>query len=384
MSIGITSVKYVIEAKIEVDGVVDRNDIIGAIFGQTEGIFSSELDFRELQKTGRIGRIELTSTSQGNKTIGKILIPTNLDRFTTALIAAMVESIDRVGPYHAKVTIEKIEDTRAEKKRKIIERARAILYEWEKQKIPEDDEVLKELEEAVIRSKVIEFGPDRLPAGSEVESSNELIIVEGRADVINLLRHGYRNVIAVEGVKVPKSVSELTRRKKTVIAFLDGDRGGDLILRELLQSSKIDLVARAPYGEEVEELTGKEISEALQRAVTVEEAIKNIKHWTAEKPSRIPEELANFVKKVDGNLMAIILDESFQVLAEIPVSELAQKLPEYKNTKYVVFDGVVTQRLVDIATTFDHDVYLIGMRIGEISKRSQNVHIISADQLVSN
>ncbi|MEM2080305.1 MAG: DNA primase, partial [Nitrososphaerota archaeon] len=194
MSTGITSVKYVIEAKIEVDGVVDRNDIIGAIFGQTEGIFSSELDFRELQKTGRIGRIELTSTSQGNKTVGKIFIPTNLDRFTTALIAAMVESIDRVGPYHAKVTIEKIEDTRAEKKRKIIERARAILYEWEKQKIPEDDEILKELEEAVIRSKVIEYGPDRLPAGPEVESSNELIIVEGRADVINLLRHGYRNV----------------------------------------------------------------------------------------------------------------------------------------------------------------------------------------------
>ncbi|MEM0456452.1 MAG: DNA primase DnaG [Nitrososphaerota archaeon] len=384
MSTGITSVKYVIEAKIEVDGVVDRNDIIGAIFGQTEGIFSSELDFRELQKTGRIGRIELTSTSQGNKTVGKIFIPTNLDRFTTALIAAMVESIDRVGPYHAKVTIEKIEDTRAEKKRKIIERARAILYEWEKQKIPEDDEILKELEEAVIRSKVIEYGPDRLPAGPEVESSNELIIVEGRADVINLLRHGYRNVIAVEGVKVPKSISELTKKKRTVIAFLDGDRGGDLILRELLQNSKIDLVARAPYGKEVEELTGKEISEALQRAVTVEEAIKNIKHLTTEKPSQMPEELAQFIKEVDGNLMAIILDESFQVLAKMPVSELAQKMSEHKNMKYVIFDGVVTQRLVDIAATLDHDVYLIGMRIGEISKRSQNVHVISADQLVSN
>jgi DNA primase len=342
------------------------------------------LDFSELQKTGRIGRIELTSTSQGNKTIGKILIPTNLDRFMTALIAAMVESIDRVGPYHARVTIEKIEDTRAEKKRKIIERARAILYEWEKAKIPEDDEVLKELEEAVIRSKVVEFGPDRLPAGPDVESCNELIIVEGRADVINLLRHGYRNVVAVEGVKVPKSISELTRRKKTVIAFLDGDRGGDLILRELLQNSKIDFVARAPYGKEVEELTGKEISEALQRAVTVEEVIKNIKHWTAEKSAQIPEGLAEFVKEVDGNLMAIILDETFQVLAKMPVSELAQRMPEYKNMKYVVFDGVVTQRLVDIATTLDHDVYLIGMRVGEISKRSPNVHIISADQLINN
>lgn len=383
MSIGTTSVKYVIEARIEVDGLVDRNDIIGAIFGQTEGLFSSELDFRELQKTGRIGRIEIASTSQGNKTTGKITIPTNLDKFTTALIAAMVESIDRVGPYHARVTIEKIEDTRAEKKRKIIERARAILCEWEKQKIPEEDEVLKELEEALVKSKVIEFGPDRLPAGPDVESSSELIIVEGRADVINLLRHGYKNVIAVEGVKVPKSVSELTRRKKTVIAFLDGDRGGDLILRELLQNSKIDLVARAPYGREVEELTAKEISDALQRAVTVDEAIKNIRYGIAERHAQLPEELMQFVKEVNGNLMAIILDESFQTLAKMPVSELAQKMPEYRNMKYVVFDGVVTQRLVDIAATLDHEVHLIGMRIGEISKRPPNVHIVSADHFVN-
>ncbi|MEM2910167.1 MAG: DNA primase DnaG [Nitrososphaerota archaeon] len=383
MSVGATSVKYVIEAKIDVDGSVDRNDIIGAIFGQTEGIFSSELDFRELQKTGRIGRIEITSTSQGNKTTGKIILPTNLDKFTTALIAAMIESIDRVGPYHAKVTIEKIEDTRAEKKKKIIERARAILCEWEKQKIPEDDEVLKELEEALVKSKVVEFGPDRLPAGPDVESSNELIIVEGRADVINLLRHGYRNVIAVEGVKVPKSISELTRRKKTVIAFLDGDRGGDLILRELLQNSKIDLVARAPYGKEVEELTSREISDALQKAVTADEATKNIKYVAAEKSPQLPEELMQFVKEVNGNLMAIILDEAFQTLTKIPVSELAQKMPEYKNMKYVVFDGVVTQRLVDIVATLDHDVHLIGMRIGDVSKRPPNIHIISADQFVN-
>ncbi|MEM3808102.1 MAG: DNA primase, partial [Nitrososphaerota archaeon] len=197
MSTQSLSTKYIIEARIEVDGVVDKNDVIGATFGQTEGIFSSDLDLRELQKSGRIGRIEVQVHSQGGRTIGKIIIPSSMDRFYTALIAAMVESLDKVGPYSAKVTIEKIEDVRGEKRKKIVERARAILYEWEKQKVPMETEVIRELEESVLKAKLIELGPDKLPAGPDAETADEVIITEGRADVINLMRYGYRNVIAV-------------------------------------------------------------------------------------------------------------------------------------------------------------------------------------------
>ncbi|MEM4384534.1 MAG: DNA primase DnaG, partial [Candidatus Caldarchaeum sp.] len=214
-----TVTKYVIEARIEVDGPVDKNDVVGAVFGQTEGIFSSDLDLRELQKTGRIGRIEINVTTQGNKAVGKIIVPTSLDKYTTSLIAAMIESIDRVGPYQARAVIEKIEDTRLEKRKRIIERAKEILAAWEKQKVPENDLILRELEDAIVKTKVSEYGPEKLPAGPDVDSSDELIIVEGRADVINLLRYGYRNTIAVEGVKIPKSIAGLTKRKKRVIAF---------------------------------------------------------------------------------------------------------------------------------------------------------------------
>lgn len=381
MNSGSSSVKYIIEARIEVDGQVDRNDVVGAIFGQTEGLFSSELDLRELQKTGKIGRIEITTSTQGNRTVGRIIVPTSLDKFSTALVAAMVESVDRVGPYHARVTIEKIEDVRAEKKRKIVERARILLQEWEKQKVPEEDAIMKELEDAIIRSKVIEYGPERLSAGPDVEVSDELILVEGRADVINLLRHGYRNVIAVEGVKIPRTIPELTRRKRKVIAFLDGDRGGDLILRELLQTSKVDLVARAPYGKEVEELNAKEISDALQRAIPAEEAARNLKLGIQERFLQLPDEISKYVNEVSGNLMAIMLDESLQEVVRIPVSEMAQKLAEHKNVKYVVFDGVITQRLLDLIEEFDHDVYLIGVRIGDITKKPSKAHIITIDQL---
>ena len=376
-----TVTKYVIEGRIEVDGPVDKNDVVGAVFGQTEGIFSSELDLRELQKTGRIGRIEINVNTQGNRAVGRIIVPTNLDKYTTSLLAAMIESIDRVGPYQARVTIEKIEDTRLEKRKRIVERAKEILAAWERQKVPEDDLILRELEEALVKTKVVEYGPEKLPAGPELESSDEIIIVEGRADVINLLRYGYKNTVAVEGVKIPRSIAGLTRRKKRVIAFLDGDRGGDLILQELLQNCKIDAVARAPYGKEVEQLTAKEVHEALEHAVPPEEALKAREY--AEKKS-LPVDLKSFAKDVEGSLTAVLLNSEGQEVARMPVSELAMKLAGEKSVKYVVFDGVVTQRLVDAAASLGGEVYLVGVRVGELQNRPPNVYVLTMNELEKN
>lgn len=373
-----TVTKYVIEGRIEVDGPVDKNDVVGAVFGQTEGIFSSELDLRELQKTGRIGRIEINVNTQGNRAVGRIIVPTNLDKYTTSLLAAMIESIDRVGPYQARVTIEKIEDTRLEKRKRIVERAKEILAAWERQKVPEDDLILRELEEALVKTKVVEYGPEKLPAGPELESSDEIIIVEGRADVINLLRYGYKNTVAVEGVKIPRSIAGLTRRKKRVIAFLDGDRGGDLILQELLQNCKIDAVARAPYGKEVEQLTAKEVHEALEHAVPPEEALKAREY--VEKKS-LPVDLKSFAKDVEGSLTAVLLNGDGQEVARMPVSELAMKLAGEKSVKYVVFDGVVTQRLVDAAASLGGEVYLVGVRVGELQNRPPNVYVLTMNEL---
>ena len=48
------SSKYIIHANIDIEGVVDRPDVIGAIFGQTEGLLGADLELRELQKSGRI------------------------------------------------------------------------------------------------------------------------------------------------------------------------------------------------------------------------------------------------------------------------------------------------------------------------------------------
>ena len=260
--------KYLIRAAFEVDGVVEKSDIIGAIFGQTEGLFGPELDLNELQKTGRIGRIEIQMEAKQDKTTGTILIPSSLDKPLTAVISAAVESVDRVGPCLANVTLDRIEDIRETKRELIISRAKEILQKWVIESAPTTEQVTNKVFEVIKPPDVKSYGPEKISAGPEVDSSKSVILVEGRADVALLLRSGLKNVIACEGTKIPETVIKLSREKE-VTALLDGDRGGDIILRELLQVAKIDYVARAPWGLEVEELTPKQVLKILSEKTPV-------------------------------------------------------------------------------------------------------------------
>jgi DNA primase len=374
--------KYVIKARFEVEGVVEKPDVIGAIFGQTEGLFGSDLDLRELQKSGRIGRIEITLKSEKDKTTGTITIPSSLDRVSTAIIAAALESVDRIGPCESKIILEKVEDLREEKRRAIMEKAKEILKNWIIETAPSTEEILREVSEAVRQAEVIEYGPERLPAGPEVDSGS-LIIVEGRADVINLLKCGIKNVIGVEGTKIPQTVIELAKNKETT-AFLDGDRGGDLILKELLQVADIDYVARAPPGKEVEELTPKEIMKALRERVPVE----RIKEAGAAPPppppqvprAELPGKVLDAIKELRGTLEALLYDESWNEIERIPVSELAERLKALEGVKAVVFDGVVTQRLLDLAEGKGIKV-IIGDRISDLAKRPLEVKVMTMSEL---
>jgi len=368
------TVKYVIRANFVVDGVVEKPDVVGAIFGQTEGLFGSELDLRELQKTGRIGRIEIELKSEKDKTEGSIIIPTSLDRVSTAIIAATIESIERIGPCKARVHLEKIEDVRESKRKAIIERAKEILHEWNLEKQPETEELFREVSEILRAARVQKYGPEKLTAGPEIDSAKEIIIVEGRADVINLLKAGIQNVIALEGVKVPETIIKLTKEKEAT-AFLDGDRGGDLILKELLQVARIKYVARAPKGREVEDLNAKEIEEALSKRVPVEEITKKRRRRVL-----VPKEIRNAIEELKGTLEAILLDENMKEIERMPVSELAERLKEIDGVDTVVFDGVITQRLVDIASE-KKIKYLVAARISDVIKQPLNVKILTFDSI---
>ncbi|MEM3736945.1 MAG: DNA primase DnaG [Candidatus Bathyarchaeia archaeon] len=369
----IPTAKYLVNARFEVNGVVEKPDVIGAIFGQTEGLFGPELDLRELQKGGRIGRIEVEMKVDRNRTVGTIILSSSLDKASTSILAAAVESVDRVGPYESKVTIEKIEDVRDTKRRQIIKRAKEILKRWSVETTPETEDLLREVMEVLKPIEVSTYGPEQLPAGPDVSLSPTIIVVEGRADVINLLRCGIRNVIAINGAKVPETIIKLSKEKEVTV-FLDGDRAGDLILKDLAQVVDVKYVARAPPGKEVEELSAREVAQALKDKTPLS-ALRG-------RPARVtvPHQMLEAVNQLRGTFEAVLLNDRLEPIGRLPVSELAEKLPSFDNISAAIFDGVITQRLVELAAEKGVK-YLIGGRVSDVVRRPPNLRILTFDEV---
>lgn len=422
----IDTVKYIVYANFEVEGIVDKPDVVGAIFGQTEGLLGEELDLRDLQKNGRIGRIEVDLTAQKGKTYGVIKVPSSLDMVETSIIAAALETVDRVGPCNAKITSSKVEDTRNEKRKRIVERAKMLLKNLLTTEIPESREISDRVRMEVKTAEIASYGPESLPSGPSVQQSDSLILVEGRADVINMLKNGITNVIAIGGAKVPITIIELSK-KKEVTVFLDGDRGGDIILNELLAAGvELDFIARAPVGREVEELTRKEIIKCLRNKVPSQQeggvpsptkpyirsegAFIPMKPATVrEGPSEAKETPRTEEKKTDGKkreekqeklkktlrtlvdkdmnflrdelnvlkdtLKARFYDEDLALISEVPVRDLIKTLAESDDVFCVVFDGIITQRLADLASEKGVRA-LAGFKLGNVNKKPENLEIV--------
>ena len=253
--------KYLIHAKISADGVVERSDVVGAVFGQTEGLLGDELDLRELQDSSKVGRIDVSIESEGGQSFGDVTIASSLDKVETAILAASLETISRVGPCQARIEVTNIEDVRAAKRRIVVQRAKELLADSFEETVLTSDELHDEVRESVRVGKMDDY--KGYPAGPNVADGDAIVVVEGRADVARLLEFGVKNAIAVEGTNVPEEVAALTQGRTTT-AFLDGDRGGQLILRELAQVGDVDFVAFAPEGESVEDLPRGELLAALR------------------------------------------------------------------------------------------------------------------------
>ena len=395
------SIKYIIHAKLEADGAVEKPDIIGALFGQTEGLLGDELEMRELQKSGKIGRIEVNAEYSGGKTLGEIEVPSALDKTETTIIAAALETIERVGPSDTKITIEKIEDVRGSKRDYILERAKKLMEKLGDSG-SEMSEMTSEIKTSAKVAKLQAYGTENLPSGDI--SGDELIIVEGRADVIALLKNDIKNVIAMNGSKLPETIKELSKSKESVILFVDGDRGGNLIIKNVVENAKIDYIAMAPEGKEVEELTGKEILQALRKKVPASEYSMNqrargVKRYDFEEnrkeerreekeepikaekkerkikkmTSKEKEQIKEQVEELVGTKGALFFNEELKVIKKIPVGIL-QNIRVDEPPYIVAIDGVATPRIIEacermgcsnlIATTFVHadtDVNLVSM-----------------------
>ncbi len=381
-----TAAKYIIKAELKAKGIVEKPDVIGAIFGQTEGLLGPDLELRELQKSGRIGRIEVELETKNGKTTGIIEVPSSMDKAETAIVAAALETIERIGPCEAEIKVLEIQDVRETKRKYIVERAKELLREMIARG-PDTQELVEDVAQAVRMAELVEYGPEKLPAGPAIETSDEIIVVEGRADVLNLLKHGIKNVIAIGGTKIPKTIIELTKKKTTTL-FVDGDRGGDLIIKEMLMVADVDYIARAPPGKEVEELSKKEIHKALRAKQSVEqlglkkkeeeeqEEVEEKREERKERKHYVSEEKKEFFRKlleeVSGSRSAFII-KGEEILGKVPINELGRYL-EALEADTLVIDGLVTKKLFNLARR--HGISTI------VGKRKEpGVNAITADEL---
>ncbi len=407
------SVKYIVNANIMTDGLIDKKDVIGAIFGQTEGLLGRDLELRDLQKAGRIGRIDVNMDVKDGKGIGEIIIPSSLDKGETAIVAASLETIQRIGPCNAKIKVKAIEDVRISKRKYLIERAKELLKEVIDKVMPDSQELIEEIEMSVRVSEITEYGPERLPAGPQVDSSDEVIIVEGRADVLNLLKNGFKNCIAMNGSSIPETILKLCK-EHTTTAFLDGDRGADLELRDLMSRTELDFVARAPDGKEVEELTSKEIHKAIRARIPVAELghseknghtvheeqhsenreysrqrvqkthskertapVEDKKPITAPRKIEIDPEFKKMFSELIGSRGALLLDETNQALGKVPVIELKNTLTQMDGVHAVILDGEADSDLIAIAG--DKNIqFIIAKECSFTGRKPKGLYIITA------
>ncbi len=406
----INTVKYEILLKFKVDGIVDKHDIIGAIFGQSEGLLGEDLDLRELQKNGKLGRIEIVPKVMNGTTNGTISIPSSMDMVETCILAAAIETVDKVGPCGSTFITETVEDTRTLKRKMIASRAKQLLHKLMTEKLPESQEIAQQVRDLTRKAGIVDFGRERLPAGPDIESSEEVIVVEGRADVLTLLKNNIKNAIAMGGANVPQTLIELSRRKKLIL-FMDGDRGGLLNARKLQNLARVDSVAFAPDGKEVEELTSKEIIMALRKREPIASLrVKKLPIATKNKPFAKPiekkptqrlsvtkteietkvikkpvpkvedKELTKFkptLKELEGSLKARLLDEKGKILQEVGVRELMPTIKKEKKIHTIVFDGIITKRLLDAAEQKNVKT-IVGVKKGRIEE-SKKTKVLALD-----
>lgn len=408
-------VKYHVKLSYTVDGLVGRTDIIGAIFGQTEGLLGPEMNLNELQKISKIGRIDVTTKTTSNTTNGEVLIPMSVDFDTCTLVAASIESIDKVGAFDSTFKLLIIDDIRAAKKDEIVRRAQEIKRKHSIKATSDGDTMLRAINESTKNNATVEtYGPTSLPCGSGMHDCPWIILVEGRADIVNLIRAGYDNTLAIDGARVDPSIVSMCKTKKKIVAFLDGDRTGGMLMRELASLVHLDIELRADEGVEVEELTPQRVADILDPAV------HKFKEQFADYPRREPREqrdrhdrgrgrerdgrdrprrhgrddrrrdapdgpppqkspppppkeedrpliemVTPVYSKLKDTLEAVALDANGGEVLHAPINELVGKLANQSDIKCIILDGIITKRLLDGAKTAGVET-LVGHRSAHI------------------
>ena len=342
-----------IHVNVKLDGQARRKDIIGAIFGQTEGLMPESLDLRKLQRSGRIGHIDVDLDSNKGKVAGVIRIPSSLENVESAIIGAALETIERIGPAAAELKVIEIQNIRSSKRNAMVDRAKDILLDLVRARDTDASGLIDEVRSVLTTSEVTTYKETEMTCGPNVEESDALIIVEGRNDVMNLAKCGIKNAIAVMGAGVDPKLAELASGKSMVKAFLDGDRGGQMIALELsgVLGANLTHIAFAPVGREVEHLEKKVIGKHLGQAEPAKRVIARIEktegavNGAADIPDEVKEWAENMPAKAN-QAVVILADGS----ASEPASYKAAvaEAAEADGAQALVIKTKATEKLLEI------------------------------------
>jgi len=372
--------KYVIHATIRTDGTVARKDVVGAIFGQTEGLLGEELQLRKLQRTGRIGHVDVILHQHKGKVNGEIQLSSSIDQVSTAVIGAALETIDRIGPCKSVIKVKRIENIRSAKKDTVIDRAKQLLLDIVNSGADESRNILDEVRTVLNLEKEADY--KGMTAGPNVGESEAIIIVEGRNDVRNLLKYDIKNAIATMGSGINPELAKLAKGKKTVTAFLDGDRGGKLLLMEISGElgNSLTHVAFAPTSREVEHLEMKVVTKALAQKETAGKVVARIQKeikidddrsvGRGQEALEAPDEIKAWAGMLDGlkRNQAVIVQSDGTGSEPIGARSLETALNSSENAQGLVFAGKVTARIFDLASGAGIE-NVLGTSVGTVTRK---------------
>ena len=356
------AMKYQIIASLNIDGTVQRKDVIGAIMGQTEGLLGDELELRKLQRTARVGHVDVEMTANKGKVSGTIIIPSSMDNVETAIIASALETIDRIGPCKAIIKVKEILDVRKTKRTAVVDRAKELLLGLVATGEAASKTVIEEVRSVLTTQKLGFF--HGLTCGPNIESSDSLIVMEGRNDVSNVINYGIKNAIACDGAgNMKQELIDLANSKETVIVAIDGDRGGEMLLRELYGMMKVDFVAQAPIGQEWELLPQKTMTKCLSMKEVASKVIARLEKTDGEEDSATTPEESTETKEVPenvtelaGHLEELKANHAVFVYVDGSKSEpmgprsLAKEAEEADGAVAIVLNGPISKRTLEIAS----------------------------------
>jgi DNA primase len=352
------AMKYQVIASLNIDGTVQRKDVIGAIMGQTEGLLGDELELRKLQRTARVGHVDVEMDSNKGKMSGTIIIPSSMDNVETAIIGSALETIDRIGPCKAVIKVTEIQDVRKTKRNSVVDRAKELLLELVASGEAASKTVIEEVRSVLTTQKLTSF--HGLTCGPNIESSDSLIIMEGRNDVANVINFGIKNAIACDGAgNMKQELIDLANGKETVIAAIDGDRGGEMLLREMYGQMKVDFVAQAPVGQEWELLAQKTVTKCLSMKEPASKVIARLEKSDDDgapseesSEAEVPESVIELVDHLDGlkNNQAVLVYLDGTRSEPIGPKSLEEQANGADGAVAIVLNGPLSQRTLEIAS----------------------------------